>query len=350
MTDNIPNEVKISQKQINTFYNSIRASGALKMAHLLNQSLGQQKTIMKNLNEQMIKPYQQIAKNAVAYPVVPKSVLSSLAKTNSALSGIPIKQLNQMIPNQLQATNGFLKRIAAQQVAFANKMKSWANYIAEAQEELDDKYRKLIPVVKKLRNNGWVVTDFLEIDKLFELKGKSDNEIDKIMTDYYIKDNYKKFFYEFDQLIDDFVDEDFDSGYLDQLKMMRKLLKENFNNYKVLISTAVSILDFKYTEVIGSVSTDNTLNRKDVNNYLRCHKDDERSAMDYITFSSLLMTLDAFLERGHFHVGVEHTNLTRHAIQHGRYDPSRYKDTDFIKVILLIIATRFCTDIYQLGQ
>ena len=42
------------------------------------------------------------------------------------------------------------------------------------------------------------------------------------------------------------------------------------------------------------------------------------------------------------------TKITRHSIQHGRYDPSRYKDTDFIKVILLIIATRFCTDIYHL--
>lgn len=200
-------------------------------------------------------------------------------------------------------------------------------------------------MVENLSENGWVITDFFEIDKLLELKGKSVNEMNEIMTDYYIKDNYKQFFYEFDQLIDDFIDEDFDLGYLDQLKVIRKLLEENFNNYKVLISTAVSILDFKYTEVIGLVSTDNILNRRDIKRYFQRHKDDERPAIDYITFSSLLKTLDAFLEQGHFHVGVEHTHLTRHAIQHGRYDPSRYKDTDFIKVILLIIATRFCTDI-----
>ena len=348
MTDYLPNEAKIAQKQIDAFYNSIRATGALRMTQQLNQSLGQQATIMKKLNKQMVKPYQKIAKAAAAYPVVPKSVLSSFVKTNSSLSGIPVKQLSQMIPNQLQSTNGFLKQIAEQQTAFAKKMQSWANYVAEAQQELDHKYSELIPVVDNLSNNGWVVTDFLEIDKLVELKDKSDNEINKIMTDYYVKDNYKQFFYEFDELIDDFIDEDFDSGYLDQLKIIRRLLKENFNNYKVLISTAVSILDFKYTEVIGSVSTDSTLNRREIKSYFQRHKDDERPAIDYLTFSSLLKTLDIFLERGHFHVGVEHTHLTRHAIQHGRYDPSRYKDTDFIKVLLLIIATRFCTDIYHL--
>ena len=70
----------------------------------------------------MVKPYQKIAKAAAAYPVVPKSVLSSFVKTNSSLSGIPVKQLSQMIPNQLQSTNGFLKQIAEQQTAFAKKM------------------------------------------------------------------------------------------------------------------------------------------------------------------------------------------------------------------------------------
>lgn len=123
MTDYIPNEAKIAQKQINAFYNSLRATGALKMIQQLNQPLGQQATIiMKSLNEQMVKPYQEIAKNATMYPVVPKSALSSLAKINSFLSGIPVKQLSQMIPNQLQAPNGFLKQIAEQQTAFFEKM------------------------------------------------------------------------------------------------------------------------------------------------------------------------------------------------------------------------------------
>ena len=100
-------------------------------------------------------------------------------------------------------------------------------------------------MVENLSENGWVITDFFEIDKLLELKGKSVNEMNEIMTDYYIKDNYKQFFYEFDQLIDDFIDEDFDLGYLDQLKVIRKLLEENFNNYKVrVVLVLISMFDF----------------------------------------------------------------------------------------------------------
>lgn len=36
MTDYLPNEAKIAQKQIDAFYNSIRATGALRMTQQLN--------------------------------------------------------------------------------------------------------------------------------------------------------------------------------------------------------------------------------------------------------------------------------------------------------------------------
>lgn len=348
MKNQITNDARMAKQEVNSFYNSIRAAGALKMANQLTQSLDQQASIMKNLNDQMVKPYQVIAKNALRSPIVPKSVLSSLAKTNSTLSGIPTKQLSQMIPYKFQTNPGFFKQIAEQQAAFAKKMSSWTKFAQKAQKELDQKYRTLIPVINLLSKNGWVITPFFEIDKLFMLRGKSTSYCIQFMTDYYSKEDHKQFFYEFDQLLKDFIDEDFDDGYLDQLQRMRKLVQSDFKNSDVLINTAVSILEFKYIEVMGFVSTGNTLRQKDINDYFKHHENDRRSIFDYLSFCSLLKTLSKFMGYENFNVGVENTHLTRHAIQHGRYDPSRYKDTDFIKVILLIIATRFCTDIYQL--
>lgn len=348
MTDYIPSESKTVQKQINAFYNSIRAAGALSIGKQITQSFNQQAAALKMINNQMVDPYQKMLKNIGTTPFVPKSVISRLAKTNSALSGIPTKQLSQMIPYRFQANQGFFKQIAEQQVAFAKKMRLWVEFAQEAQKKLDQKYRTLIPVVNLLAKNGWVITPFFEIDKLFMLRSKSTSYCIQFMNDYYSKDSHKQFFYEFDQLLKDFIDEDFDDGYLNQLKRMRKLVQNDFKNSSVLINTAVSILEFKYIEVMGSVSTGKTLHQKDINDYFNQHKAEKRSIFDYLSFCSLLKTLSKFMGYENFNVGVDRTKFTRHSVQHGRYDPSRYKDTDFIKVILLIIATRFCTDVYYL--
>ena len=85
---------ELARKQIETFYKNIRASGALTVAQSLNKSLESQRAIMQSINDNMVKPYQDIAKNLEN--MVPKSTLSNFAKINSDLSGIPIKQLNKL--------------------------------------------------------------------------------------------------------------------------------------------------------------------------------------------------------------------------------------------------------------
>lgn len=337
---------ELARKQIETFYKNIRASGALTVAQSLNKSLESQRAIMQSINDNMVKPYQDIAKNLEN--MVPKSTLSNFAKINSDLSGIPIKQLNKLFPYKVQVNPELYKNVAEQQTAFIKKMRSWTKYFEQAQKEINQKYRSLIPTVDLLSEQGWVITPFLDMNLLFKFRNKSAEECNEFMTEYYTKDNYKQFYYEFDQLLDDFVDEDFDKGYLNQLIKIRKLVQKDFENSIVLINAAVSILEFKYIEVIGSVSTGKTMSQKGIKNYLQQHENSNQPAFDYLSFYSLLTALSQFMSYENFKVGVEKTRLTRHSVQHGRYDPARYKDTDFIKVILLIIATRFCPDIYNL--
>lgn len=335
-----------AMQHINSFYNGLRASGALKMAEQLNSNefLSRQEKILQSINRSMVTPYQNIAKSLDS--TVPKSALSNFAKVNSELSGVPTKQLSHFFPYRIQTNPKFFRQIAKQQAQFAKRMSQLNEYFQEAQRHFDQKYRELEPVISCLANCGWVITPFIEINELFKLKGKTRQFCDQFMSNYYTENHYKRFYYEYDELIQDFTDdEELEAGYLDQLKLMRKLIKQDFNNSKVLISTAVSILDFKYVEKMGSINTNKITRHQEIVDYFNAHKNDERSVLDYLSFLSLLKVMDKFFQSGRFRVGVENTELTRHAIQHGRYDPNRFKNTDFIKVMLLVIAVRFSTDI-----
>lgn len=110
---------ELARKQIETFYKNIRASGALTVAQSLNKSLESQRAIMQSINDNMVKPYQDIAKNLEN--TVPKSTLSNFAKINSDLSGIPIKQLNKLFPYKVQVNPELYKNVAEQQTAFIKK-------------------------------------------------------------------------------------------------------------------------------------------------------------------------------------------------------------------------------------
>lgn len=325
--------------RVNLFMKPIRTSGILRSFNAVNI----QPKSFNLLSNSILKQYEQVTKSI--RPVVTKQTLSNFAKINSSLSGIPTKQLERIFPYSLQINPGLYTEILKQQKLFAKKMSGWSDYFKIAREEIDQKYLDLVPVVNCLKNCGWVVTPFLEMDVLFTLKGKSRKYCNDFMANYYTKNNYKNFFYEFNAILDDFIDMDFDAGYLEQLKLMRKLVSEDFENYKVLISTAVSILEFKYIEKLGSVNTDDVLHYVDIKNYFKRHNNDRRSALDYLTFVSLLGMLQKFYKGEKFSVGVEHTNLTRHTVQHGRFDPARFQETDFIKIILMIVATRFNIDI-----
>ena len=124
----------------------------------------------------------------------------------------------------------------------------------------------------------------------------------------------------------------------------------DFKNSRVLINAAVSILEFKYIEAFDLEFSNSIMRERDIKAYYNQHKNDMFIVFDYLSFCSLLQVLMNFMARQEFKVGSKETQLTRHSIQHGRYNPERYKDTDFIKIILLIVATCFKKSIVSLGK
>ena len=101
--------------------------------------------------------------------------------------------------------------------------------------------------VKILSENNWVVS-FLSVDDLRNLNNKSKAEILNYAEKYYTVDNYRNFFMCFDDLIKDFKAVSTDKGYLKQLIRIEELLRDNFSNYIVLLSTAMGILEYKYIQ------------------------------------------------------------------------------------------------------
>ena len=114
-----------TMQHINSFYNGLRASGALKMAEQFNSN--RQEKILQSLNRSMVVPYQNIAKNLGS--TVPKSALSNFAKVNSVLSGVPTKQLSHLFPYRIQTNPKFFKQIAEQQAQFAKRMSQLNEYL-----------------------------------------------------------------------------------------------------------------------------------------------------------------------------------------------------------------------------
>jgi hypothetical protein len=280
------------------------------------------------------------------------SPLSNVMKTmNKNFSLLSEEQLNRLFIYNNSTYTDIFEELARRQTALTKNIRLFNNDFFKNLKETEKRYKDLIPTIERLSNQGWVITPYFEINELFKLKEKSSEELECFMEDYYTKNNYKQFYYEFDLLLDDFVvDEDNDRGYLNQLEKIKNLIQLDFKNSRVLINAAVSILEFKYIEAFDLEFSNSIMRERDIKAYYNQHKNDMFIVFDYLSFCSLLQVLMNFMARQEFKVGSKETQLTRHSIQHGRYNPERYKDTDFIKIILLIAATCFKKSIVSLGK
>lgn len=191
--------------------------------------------------------------------------------------------------------------------------------------------------VKILSENNWVVS-FLSVDDLRNLNNKSKAEILNYAEKYYTVDNYRNFFMCFDDLIRDFKAVSTDKGYLKQLIRIEELLKDDFSNYIVLLSTAMGILEYKYIQKSGKLNTSKILKCKEI---VVNHEAKQKSVTDMLAsvdMGSTFGVLENYYKYGYFENGINSSKFGRHAVQHGRYNPERYKETDMIKTILLIYA------------
>ena len=223
---------------------------------------------------------------------------------------------------------------STQHIKLDGEIKSLRDRLNKSENEI---YMSTEKAVNILSENNWVVS-FLSVDDLKKQNSKSKEEILDYVEKYYTVNNHHNFFMYFDNLIKNFETNSEDRGYLEQLKIIEQLLKDNFRYYIVLLSTAMGILEYKYIQKNGKLNTSVIAHGSEIRENASEKPKSVTDVLERIDISSTYKVLKNYYQKSHFENGINRSEFGRHAVQHGRYNPERYKETDMIKTILLIYA------------
>lgn len=116
---------------------------------------------------------------------------------------------------------------STQHIKLDGEIKSLRDRLNKSENEI---YMSTENAVNILSENNWVVS-FLSVDDLKKQNSKSKEEILDYVEKYYTENNHRHFFMYFDDLIKNFETNSEDRGYLEQLKIIEQLLKDNFRYY-----------------------------------------------------------------------------------------------------------------------
>ena len=192
-----------------------------------------------------------------------------------------------------------------------------------------------LKVAKVLMKNDWVTSEFFYNDVLKMNYNKSEEDILKYIKNFYSENNYEKFFRIFDLIIDSFQDLKMNEGYRLQLIRIRNIVSQNFNNYDLLINDLFSIAEYVCAFQFDLLSNNDYINKKSIK-YSRKNYADGNGQLTAIDMLSFFTVLKKWWTNANFKVGLGKTKFNRNTVEHGRFDPRRFTEIDFIKIIAFI--------------
>lgn len=204
-------------------------------------------------------------------------------------------------------------------------------------------YERLVPLVNELAKQRWAFSLYLSQDDVEKILKHPKKYWEKEMENLYIKDNHKEFFRQFDELIDHgFSKGKIDSGFLEQLKKIERLLKNDFSSYDVLIPALFSIIEFKIGEKLELLDK-RTLKIEDYERLKKKSKKiQDEDGLGLLCLRSISIVLENYFKFTDFKHGINKTKFNRNAILHGRFNPDNYSEVDVIKLIVLLSALCEC--------
>ncbi|MCI1910481.1 MAG: hypothetical protein LKJ14_01375 [Lactobacillus amylovorus] len=217
--------------------------------------------------------------------------------------------------------------------------------------EVSDRFQKLVErtigkhsenlkVAKLLMKNGWVTSEFFYNSVLRDNYDKTEKDVLEYVEKFYTENNYQKFFRVFDLVIEGFKDQGLNEGYRLTLVKIRKLLKQDFDNYDLFMNITFEYLcSFKF----GILSTNDYIKEKSIGTARKKYAD-KNGQLTKIDIMSMFGVLKSWWKKINFKKWLDRTDFGRSPIEHGRYDPRRYKRTDFIKLILFMFNVLMAPD------
>ena len=317
-------------------------------------------TEMSKVASQISKPYTEMNKVAFQIPK-PYFVTNNMVSTVKAYSVLENAKTNRLssLPTANTVWQEYLKRSENTANIFRNAIKPFKannaftkNYSQIA--EVSDRFQKLvertlgkhsenIKVATLLMKNGWVTSEFFFNSVLKDNYDKSETEILKYIERFYTENNYQRFFRVFDLVIVGFEEQGLNEGYRLSLVKIRKLLKQDFDNYDLFMNITFSIIDYLCSFKFGILSTNDYIREKSIGTARRKYAD-KNGQLTKIDVMSMFGVLKSWWKKINFKKGLDRTDFGRSPIEHGRYDPRRYKRTDFIKLVLFMFNVLMAPD------
>lgn len=317
-------------------------------------------TEMNKVISQGSKPYMKMNKVASQIPK-PYFVTNNMVSTVKAYSVLENAKTNRLssLPTANTVWQEYLKRSENTANIFRNAIKPFKannaftkNYSQIA--EVSDRFQKLvertlgkhsenIKVATLLMKNGWVTSEFFFNSVLKDNYDKSETEILEYIERFYTENNYQRFFRVFDLVIVGFEEQGLNEGYRLSLVKIRKLLKQDFDNYDLFMNITFSIIDYLCSFKFGILSTNDYIREKSIGTARRKYAD-KNGQLTKIDVMSMFGVLKSWWKKINFKKGLDRTDFGRSPIEHGRYDPRRYKRTDFIKLVLFMFNVLMAPD------
>lgn len=210
-----------------------------------------------------------------------------------------------------------------------------SNRFQKLVERIVGKHSENLKVAKLLMKNGWVTSEFFYNSVLRDNYDKSEKEVLEYVEEFYTENNYQRFYRVFDLVIEGFEEQGLNEGYRLSLVKIRKLLKQDFDNYDLFMNLAFSIIDYLCSVKFGIISTNGYTKADNIKKARRKYADKDGNLTE-IDIISMFGVLKSWWKKINFNKGLDRTDFGRSPVEHGRYDPRRYRRIDFIKLILFM--------------
>ncbi|MBN7275560.1 hypothetical protein GNF18_10445 [Ligilactobacillus pobuzihii] len=234
-------------------------------------------------------------------------------------------RMKEIFPQNINATSIIKKQVENIRLAFneIDLTKIWRK------EDCDTLF-------KKMDGTGWVLGQQMDYYKMLNLANEdSEYIIQTIIDDYSAND----FLLTLDELSDiaDFLDNEDGDGFSNQVKQIIEILDINIGFYKTIMPTLITIFQYVYVKVYAGNDENAVMHRHDIVKDLNKRKLNVELGSKYIFYLNELLIFKSSLELfGSFKGSINETNYSRHSIVHGKFNPDRYTEEEFIRLVLLI--------------
>lgn len=267
-----------------------------------------------------IKPYIKMDKPVIKVPQE-KSIFYLNGINKSALQSAREKYLKRIetTANRYRSTVKPFKFGTSLENNYSQIVKA-TSVFQNLAEKTFGKHSENMKVAKLLMRHGWATSEF-----------------------FYTENNYQRFYRVFNLVIEGFEDQNLNEGYRLLLIKIRKMIRQNFDNYDLFMNTLFSIAEYVCCYKFGILSTNGYIEKNNIKAARKKYAD-ENGSLTEIDLMSMFGVLTRWWDKTNFKKGLEKTAFGRNSIEHGRYDPRRYKKTDFIKLIVFIFNVLMAPD------